>query len=206
MRSVGAALLVLALSACQTSRLPPHGWWQSISVAGHDSCVGAAISVEWVVTVRHCVQRLGDRQPMPPGDLTLTDQAGSKRQVLRVVVPPGAFNHLGDITGRDVALLHVERPMPIVAHLGSWADQDEQRLLLSRGHRLNAIRLELRPFNSQSVFSPGVTCIGDSGSPLIDTNGRMLALASWRSEPGCDRGISVFTRLDVHREWIEANL
>lgn len=205
MRHACALALLLGLTACQAWKPTPYGWWQSISVAGRDSCIGVAIDTDWVLTVRHCVQRQGDRLPIPPAELTMIDQEGTKRQVLRVVVPASPFNHLGDITGRDVALLKVDRPLVRVADLGSWVDHQEKILLRSRENQISAIRIEIRPFDGQSGYSRGVTCVGDSGSPLMDATGKVAGLASWRSEPHCDRGISVFTRLDIHRDWIESN-
>lgn len=205
-RGWSIGLWVLSLAACQSIRCAPYGWWQAISVAGRSSCVGVAIDAEWVVTVRHCVQRQGDRDPIPLEELTMTDQDETTRKVLRVVLPAGPYNHLGDIAGKDVALLKVDRPIAAVAGLGTWPGQHGNVLLLSRDDRIVATRIELRPFNGQGVYSRGVTCVGDSGSPVLDSNGNVAGLASWRSEPSCDHGISVFTRLDIFRDWIEANV
>ncbi len=138
--------------------------------------------------------------------------------IARFEVPPGA----ADVCGNDLAALLLDRAIltpPLVPRLADPATVGERytavgygRSTLSEGSRAGVrMRLEdqvVRCVGSACAIPSAATefggddgvCLGDSGGPAVDRQGRVLGIAS-RSAEGCET--PVYTSLPAFAAWLE---
>ncbi len=160
---------------------------------GERICRGTVLSPRVVLTAAHCVDDL----EIASLDVRWGDQSHAVR---RVVSRAETAQTVDEAHGVDLAVLVVEGAMVGAADVVVGRLNERESSFVARGdgwRRLTVLSVEDRAF-----YSEGATCGGDSGAPVLDGDGELVGVASWRTPGPCDSGTSVFTRADWHREWI----
>lgn len=183
-------------------------------------CTGAPIAPDLVLTARHCIGKTNeittrvdcDRtqflDPDSAGALfvlatpTITDEPADYNSVVAWRVLPGDDPA---ICGRDIALLRLEKPMPVrpliprvdappvpgeaYTAVGYGDDEGEagsgiRRVLADRGVVCVGAECDDRGVRDTEFLGTDGVCSGDSGGPALDADRRILGVAS-RGLPGC---------------------
>lgn len=175
-----------------------------VEVSGEAVCLGTAIDDGWILTAKHCVQSSGAQAPVQPSVVRVRDFDGTAHAVAALEVWGGVYESLGQLAGHDIALLQLESPADLVplAALERAPRQDSTTCALLADDISAPEPVLVRAVESLAIYVDGVTCAGDSGGPLLDRQGSLLGVASWRTEGECGTGTSVFTRTDAHHEWM----
>jgi hypothetical protein len=113
------------------------------------------------------------------------------------------YQHLGELQNRDLALLRISGRLTNHYRISDRKPKDTTRLTLKAKV---PVLVNIKASDNYKYWTRPVTCKGDSGAPLIDADGRLTAIASWRTGLRCGEGLSVFLRLASHRTWIEAQM
>lgn len=174
----------------------------SVWLDGEAHCLGVAIDAETVITAKHCVQRVNDMAPLHPGRFIVVG-SGSGRQVVAVEPIPGGYQQLGELVGRDLAILEVRgEPLEGAKMTNTPLGSGDEVFFLPRDGgdaRSGAVRAS----TSRELMTDPLTCEGDSGGPLFDSRGSVVGIASWRSGSQCGDGLSAFVQLGPNSEWLE---
>lgn len=160
-------------------------------------CTGVVALSPWIVlTAKHCVQATDAAAPVDAASLTV--RIGERRlHVWALSTSAGAYSVdlRGALDGRDVAALLLAEPAPVTPArlaLDALPEAGDLVVFASR-HRVQAGVARVTAADSRRVVTEALTCAGDSGGPLFDLHGRVLALASLRTSGPCGRGPSLFT-------------
>lgn len=164
-------------------------------------CLGVALGEGWILTAKHCVVSPGALEPDAASRFRI-HRPGRALPVLEILTPPLTYDHLGQLHGRDIALVRVEPDfgaetcVAVARHAASvWG--------VSRYARLEVVATEVKRIHGNAVFTEAVTRSGDSGGPLLDSQGCVVGVASWRTRGSGDGEVSVFTRVAAFQPWIE---
>ena len=228
-----AALLTLAgcTTGCATPEESPGGVGTSTAAVGgighraigvydlrnHALCSGSLVAPNAVLTARHCVQlpTVGISDPRDffvwAGDSDA--HMSSRRDVSAIVSLGGTYDTLGDLAGRDIALLVLDGPLR-ANRSGLHRGALRSRVVLVEGlgatargdlpGRLRRTEAPVIRASSNELFTTAVTCDGDSGGPAFDGSGRVVAVASFRGLGECGAGTSEFSRIEPHLGWLDA--
>lgn len=186
---------------------------QVLAVVDFDTCSGAFVTDEWVLTAKHCGVRVGTRLCVGPNPR----DANVCFSAARVENHPSV----------DMTLVHVDapassripelEPIPIITEVvdNSWigrmaeaAGYGTQEDGSSGEREFTAeplVRLDPTYATIDGMGERGV-CFGDSGGPLMvlasDSTVRVLGALSY-GDPSCV-GQDSYTRTDLQLSWIEA--
>jgi secreted trypsin-like serine protease len=170
-----------------------------ITVDGEPWCLGALLSSTWVLSAKHCVQLPEHHEPLNANRIEVM-AAESRFTVIDVHVVGSRHNGLDGLRD-DLALLQLSEATARSPLSLGVADTADAMAVTRANGQLASSRVSVRVVEPRLVYTDGVTCVGDSGGPLM-MNGRVVGIASWRSGAGCEGGVSVYTRTDTHAAWV----
>ena len=180
-----AALLVLARDTLRATPSSPGlaGALDAVVAIDGAGCSGTVVVSRFLVlTAKHCVQRADAEAPVEPATLAVLVGADpraprARLPVRQVVTVPGRYGAdlRGALAGRDLALLVLAAPAPVVpARLA--LDERRPDLVVAVGYR--GVGRELGPraahpgrvgtTDARRIVTSPLTCPGDSGGPLLD--------------------------------------
>ena len=190
---------VLLCTAASTSAVV------EIEIEGQPVCLGTVIDPQWALTAKHCVQPPGADAPFASSAIRLWAEDARAHDVVGVEVLGGRYESLGAISGRDIALLKLTVSSTTLVDIAETMPTDSSHACVVLTDDIKQPEaVTIHATQPRSIYVDGVTCPGDSGGPLLTTDGELLGVASWRTLGTCGTGLSVFTRLDAHRAWMDA--
>lgn len=166
-------------------------------------CSGTALSERLVLTALHCVQELGAGSPDPPAAFRVGFGAATTDPDLRWVAvsevrrpDPAYLDQIEDLQGKDFAVLILQAPfegrtfalpqqvpLPAIGSKLTVMGFGEDRYGLVGRRHLTAVTVTgHRP---DGFTFQGGGCLGDSGGPIIDAEGRLIGLVSIATSPHC---------------------
>lgn len=184
------------------------------------SCTGALLNTRIIITAKHCVQHPNKTQPQPATDIkveVIGEILMRQLEVEQIVALDGVFNYdlSGELLGRDIALLILKKNLP--KKLNSFDIPPEE--LMSTEFLVAKLQpqdsgqfkeiyseVEIIDRDSHQIYTAPVTCGGDSGAPLISIHGELIGIASMKSTGPCRSGVSIFTSLYPHLDFINSIL
>ncbi len=184
----------------------------AVHLDGMPHCLGSVVSndpefpTSWILTAKHCVQLADAWDPIDIGRVTVMVR-GTRFSVTELRVLGGRYYGLSELE-EDLALLRVEGlPMDISGlEVGTASEGERVTAFATMDGSLESVGSTVRTVEPRLIYTEGVTCVGDSGGPLVASDGKLVGVASWRSGPGCEGGVSVFARADSDPEWFQAAL
>lgn len=201
-RCAGLASALLAFACAPED--PAHVL--HVDLDGVPHCLGAAAGeAGLVITARHCVID-AEGAAVDPARLSLRHNAWVGR-VAEVHLLPAGVGGATDRMDGDVALLRaVGAPWTHGLALGAEPRVGSSVVAFLRGtdRPIHGIETTLVRVDALHVRTPGVTCVGDSGGPLILETDQLVGIASLRTGPSCTGGFSMFTRVDVRADWVRS--
>ncbi|MBL8685479.1 MAG: trypsin-like serine protease [Myxococcales bacterium] len=182
-------------------------------------CTAVLVAPRVVLTAKHCVQLAGEARPLPPQELTVrlaTEGSASlsdrdeRVEVTAIRTTTGAWREsiAGPIglAGRDLAVLELARvtsATPIGYALDFVRRESVGAAVTVVGFGADArgvigvrraARATVRSIAENELRVGALGCDGDSGAPMLDATGRVVALLSQSSAP-CGEGETVFSGL-----------
>lgn len=177
-----------------------------VDLDGVSHCLGAAAGeAGLVITARHCVID-AEGAAVDPARLSLRHDAWAGRVAEVHLLSTSAGDATAPMDG-DVALLRaVGAPWTHGLTLGAEPRVGSPVVAFLRGTAgpIHSIETTLVRVDALHVRTPGVTCVGDSGGPLIFETDQLVGIASRRTGPSCTGGFSMFTRVDVRADWVRS--
>lgn len=186
---------------------------QTLAVVDFDTCSGAFVTDEWVLTAKHCGVRVGRRLCVGPDPLN----ADVCFTVDRVEDHPNVDMTLAHVDAPASSRIPALEPIPVMtermdntwigrtAEAAGYGTQEdgssgEREFSAEPIARLDAVYVTIDGMGERGV------CFGDSGGPLTvlatDSTVRVIGTLSY-GDPSCT-GQDSFTRTDLQIEWIEA--
>ncbi len=189
-----------------------------------DLCSGTLIHPRLVLTAKHCVQDPGGSAPLAPEQLlVVTGNALGKISSDRVLpiqaigTHPGAYQADGSgLAGNDVAILVLSQ-----AAVGATREVREDSAGDQIGKSVTVVGFGLTPSGGNGVKLEASTvvegldgqvlvtgpsiCKGDSGGPMIESDGRVIGVASIGTKI-CGSGQRGFNSLDGEKPLLQAAL
>ncbi len=183
-------------------------------------CTGALIAPCVVLTAKHCVQLPGAPAPSAPEQFRIfvTDDlnavsADDALLVQQVETTPGVYDlengitPVGEVIGRDVAVLTLQQSLGI-----AFYDLSRESVFDQLNHDAIAVGFGQTPDNAGNTLkqqrlttvtnadagvltTPASSCLGDSGGPLIDREGKVFAVSSF-AQSQCGQGSNGYNRLE----------
>ncbi|MFZ5892405.1 MAG: trypsin-like serine protease [Myxococcota bacterium] len=187
------------------------------------ACSGVRVASDLVLTARHCVARVDGNScnarfasPVSAQTLRVTGSPrlfhGDGTHAVAVYVPDG-----DRLCGDDLAVLKLAAALP-----GSSQARIEKQLATASTYRAigyGALNTRGTGLGERRVHGTGIlqkqhngrwqgsirVCAGDSGSPALSDDGRVLAILSHApAQRGCWRG--TYTPLEAHAAWLASVL
>jgi len=169
-----------------------------------DFCSGTVLSGTLVLTALHCVQEIGADRPADPASISLgigaaiDDPRLSRVAVAEIRVPdPALIGSAAELQGNDIAVLVPARPLAMPGYglpgqppLPAPGDGltlvgfGEDRF--GRVGRRHATEVQVTGRTDTGFAYTGGGCLGDSGGPLLDGEGRPVAIASLGTSRHCE--------------------
>ncbi|MDO6695083.1 S1 family peptidase [Aliiglaciecola sp. 3_MG-2023] len=199
------ALVIVSMTSVSATDSKPH-WWYRLHVSNQPTCVAVAVEEHWLITPWHCVQLPGQFQTFEKKTLFVKGVDGKSIKIKKVITPYNRYRHLGDIQGRDIALLQLntklEKWLPLSQHVKRLKAPLTVALIDSQ--RVHFLKITPLQIENKLILTSNITCKGDSGVPLIDEHHTLVAIASWHSGRRCNEtgNISFFNRVDIFSSWI----
>ena len=199
------ALIIIsaAVAGCQRSAVDSEFPLYAIWLDGRHHCEGIAVTPYLIATVKHCVFNQYAKVPVVPERLSLVDVKNRSNTITAVYVNSNRYESLADLQGNDIAVLLSSIPLQGVVSVGKSNAGMITKIVLRRDGKATKKDTPMVSLDDGTIFTSAITCIGDSGSPLLNQQNQVVGLASWRTEPDCNSGLSVFTRLDQYQTWIQ---
>lgn len=173
----------------------------SIWLDGQYACAGMLISSYWVLTARHCVQELNSKAPLQTNRISLLF---SNRQtavdVDEIRVSYNRYEGIADLRGSDVALIRLAQPHYISSMLPVASPVVGEKLFMHAAGKV--IPVDIAEIEDSQVYASAKTQRGQSGAPLLSSEGHLVGILSWHVTVNLDGEISTFSRIDKHQTWI----
>jgi len=196
----------------------------AIRIGGSALCTGSLVAPDVVLTARHCVsetaeniqcdrpgvQVRGDRDPRTM--LIYAGESANGKAIARgrALVVPGSHR----LCGADAAAIVLDRNVTGIPPLRISSPPSPGAKVTAVGYgrqgpygeagwkMKRTIRI-LDVEKTELEVGEG-TCPGDSGGPLLDSNGAIVGIVS-RGRMPCDRSstTNIYSRADVHRDLVE---
>jgi hypothetical protein len=190
-----------------------------VNVTDGGLCTATLVAPRVALLAKHCVQPPGAAGPVAPHELVLISgetvfARRAIRGVVRVSTTDGAWDltpeggTTGAILGVDVAVVTIDAPFdglsPVAIRddrIGPLIGMDVTAVGYgSTPEGGNAERrrttARIRFVTGNVIVTTAAICVGDSGGPMIDPDGRVAAVASL-GPATCGDGPGAFNALDV---------
>jgi V8-like Glu-specific endopeptidase len=191
-------------------------------------CTGTLIAPDVVVTAKHCLyDEVEDDvwEAMPTsalevvaGDAAL-DSLGAVDEVVGVAAiatTPGGYTRADALAGDDIAVLTLDAALGVAPADVSFVAPSVGDIVGIAGFGFtedDVLGVKHEASADVSVVAAGTfettgdswTCTGDSGGPAFDVAGALIGVTSI-GPTGCPASRSIYTRVDRHRDMLEAAL
>lgn len=190
------------------SAVENNTWLYQIKIEREESCLAVAIASHWLVTPWHCLQHPNSEQPISLQKISLSGNGEQNLTAIELITRQKRYAHLGELVGNDIALVRVKEKIPGYVRLADSRSIQLNNLTsyLNSNKQTKINKDKISKVSAREIYTKGITRKGDSGAPLIGTDGILIGIASWRSGRNCYGGFSVFARIDPHLKWIQQHV